>query len=313
MFDAWQQNRPYSVLQLFDNLHATIPRTRMQQMLDRFTAEGLIQCKVFGKSQIYFANQGDEAVPQDELDEMDERVEALKKELAEARAANKIIQSGMCFFTFFLRVHCFLHFRPYCFVCVASTVRRPLQKSMRSRPSRQTQTPTPKSCASRPKSPRSAKSSMSSARAVSRSTRPIWRRCITNTSSFWCASSCLSKLHASSFPFIFSSAHIDLSTISETVEAAQTCDHGLRGTGAGRLKEEAVAVYGARKSPLSALNHDSGIFIAPVSLLLASQNEQGIETDEEHKVNVAEFQTYFDTEIAPRLAKMPAPVIAKKK
>lgn len=45
----------------------------------------------------------------------------------------------------------------------------------------------------------------------------------------------------------------------------------------------------------------------------ASQNEQGIETDEEHKVNVAEFQTYFDTEIAPRLAKMPAPVMAKKK
>lgn len=97
MCDAWQQNRPYSVLQLFDNLHAAIPRTRMQQMLDKFTADGLIQCKVFGKSQIYFANQGDEAVPQDELDEMDERVEALKKELAEARAANKIIQSGMCF------------------------------------------------------------------------------------------------------------------------------------------------------------------------------------------------------------------------
>ncbi len=89
-----QQNRPYSVLQLFDNLHATIPRTRMQQMLDRFHADGLIQCKVFGKSQIYFANQVDAAVPQDELDEMDERVETLKKELAEARAANKIVQSG---------------------------------------------------------------------------------------------------------------------------------------------------------------------------------------------------------------------------
>jgi hypothetical protein len=37
-----------------------------------------------------------------------------------------------------------------------------------------------------------------------------------------------------------------------------------------------------------------------------SQEEHGLETDEEHKTDLQQFQSFYDAEIAPRAAKLAA-------
>jgi hypothetical protein len=108
------QNRPYSVIQLHDNLHGSIPRTRLQQLLDRFVADDTIKCKVFGKSQIYFAVQGDEPLPQDELDTMDEQIETMTATLNQKRAENKTLSAGSTIIYLFWYL-CFLNLKVFVF------------------------------------------------------------------------------------------------------------------------------------------------------------------------------------------------------
>jgi hypothetical protein len=61
------QNRPYSVIQLHDNLHGAIKKERLSVLVEKLTDTGAISCKEFGKSKIYYALQKEGEVPQDEL------------------------------------------------------------------------------------------------------------------------------------------------------------------------------------------------------------------------------------------------------
>ncbi|KDO33502.1 hypothetical protein SPRG_02310 [Saprolegnia parasitica CBS 223.65] len=52
-----QTNRPYSVLNVFENLHRRIGKTMLTKILDALVEKGEIKCKTYGKSQIYYYNQ----------------------------------------------------------------------------------------------------------------------------------------------------------------------------------------------------------------------------------------------------------------
>jgi hypothetical protein len=54
-----QQNRPYSAIQIFDNLHQRISKPVLQRVLDSLSSssDSVIKCKEYGKAKIYFLNQ----------------------------------------------------------------------------------------------------------------------------------------------------------------------------------------------------------------------------------------------------------------
>lgn len=52
-----QQNRPYNVQNVFDNLHGTVPKAQVQQLLDSLSATGRLFSKEYGKSRVYLSGQ----------------------------------------------------------------------------------------------------------------------------------------------------------------------------------------------------------------------------------------------------------------
>ena len=53
------QNRPYSVIQVHDNLHGRIPKQTVQRVLDILSngTDGQLKMKEYGKAKIYYLNQ----------------------------------------------------------------------------------------------------------------------------------------------------------------------------------------------------------------------------------------------------------------
>lgn len=90
-----EKNRPYSVINIGDELHGEFPKSAIQKAVDALTSEGKITCKLFGKStKIYFASQEGLPVASKEelqqldnhLDELRERETELKQKVEELRA-----------------------------------------------------------------------------------------------------------------------------------------------------------------------------------------------------------------------------------
>jgi len=80
-------NRPYSLLNVFDNLHGKHKKPDLQAAIDRLVAEGVLSMKEFGKSQVYWANQKLIKVDQQTLDTEKNRYTALKDEIGEGKRA----------------------------------------------------------------------------------------------------------------------------------------------------------------------------------------------------------------------------------
>ncbi|KAF0690112.1 Aste57867_18506 [Aphanomyces stellatus] len=86
-----QTNRPYSVLNVFENLHRRIGKTMLQKILDVLVDQGEICVKTYGKSQIYYYNQSKLPLPsgdllakvESQLQSVVEEVGGLEKELKE--------------------------------------------------------------------------------------------------------------------------------------------------------------------------------------------------------------------------------------
>ncbi|KAK8376660.1 hypothetical protein O3P69_009936 [Scylla paramamosain] len=79
-----QQNRPYSVNDVFMNLHKEVGKTAVQKALDQLTAEGSVREKTYGKQKVYVFSQ-DQFPPLDEsqLQEMDRKAAELSATLKE--------------------------------------------------------------------------------------------------------------------------------------------------------------------------------------------------------------------------------------
>ena len=91
-----QQNRPYSIQNVLDNMHGRIHRKICQQVLDELTDEKHLVCKEFGKAKIYLANQDNFAeTSTDQLAELDRQISDKKKVLDEAKDRLKILQAQL--------------------------------------------------------------------------------------------------------------------------------------------------------------------------------------------------------------------------
>lgn len=90
-----QQNRPYSALQIHDNLHKRIPKPTVERVLTTLSGEGggLI-CKEYGKAKIYFVDQStmNSTFTQDDLNDLQEGNDDLKKQLEEIKQQEKQTQ-----------------------------------------------------------------------------------------------------------------------------------------------------------------------------------------------------------------------------
>ena len=67
-----QQNRPYSIQNIMDNMHGRIPKKICENVLDKLVNQNHLNCKEFGKAKIYLANQDKfPTTSQSELDALD--------------------------------------------------------------------------------------------------------------------------------------------------------------------------------------------------------------------------------------------------
>ncbi|KAK4299658.1 hypothetical protein Pmani_028080 [Petrolisthes manimaculis] len=80
-----QQNRPYSINDIFMNLHKEIGKTALQKAMDLIVSEGSVREKVYGKQKVYVYNQEQfPALDQEELKKMDTQINDLTTSLHQA-------------------------------------------------------------------------------------------------------------------------------------------------------------------------------------------------------------------------------------
>lgn len=93
-----QQNRPYSALQVFDNLHKRIPKATLERVLGVLSGpgEGLLS-KEYGKARIYYPDQSTIASDHTaaQLEQMAEDNEDLRKTVAEGLAKEKEMRAKL--------------------------------------------------------------------------------------------------------------------------------------------------------------------------------------------------------------------------
>jgi 26S proteasome regulatory subunit (ATPase 3-interacting protein) len=61
------QNRPYSLINVFDNLHGTVKRAALGRVLDALAASGQLQSKVYGKAKVFWPDQAQYGEITDEM------------------------------------------------------------------------------------------------------------------------------------------------------------------------------------------------------------------------------------------------------
>lgn len=79
-----QQNRPYSAIQVFDNLHKRVPKGTVEKVLPLLSedAECLVRNKEYGKLRLFWSERANRTLPsEDELADLEDRTAALKEEI----------------------------------------------------------------------------------------------------------------------------------------------------------------------------------------------------------------------------------------
>lgn len=88
------QNRPFSALQVYENLHRTIKKAQVPRILDKLVEEGKLVMKAFKKNKIYHANQDQfPEVDSTEVARMDEEIDRLTAGLRQAEATAKHLEA----------------------------------------------------------------------------------------------------------------------------------------------------------------------------------------------------------------------------
>lgn len=84
-----QQNRPYTALVIYENLHHAIKKPTLMKLCEELVEEGDLQAKDFKKTRIYMLKQSDDdVVTPEELEEIQAKEARVKESLAEQRAQN---------------------------------------------------------------------------------------------------------------------------------------------------------------------------------------------------------------------------------
>jgi 26S proteasome regulatory subunit (ATPase 3-interacting protein) len=88
-----EQNRPYSILNIFDNLHAQFKKPELQEALDKLVKQKAITAKEFGKAVIYFVNQDDlKIASEEELKQIDDGIKQQREALSDLANKFKSLQ-----------------------------------------------------------------------------------------------------------------------------------------------------------------------------------------------------------------------------
>ena len=91
-----QQNRPYSIQNIMDNLHGRIPKKICENVLQKLTDQNHLTSKEFGKAKVYLANQDKfPATNNAELDNLDKQIADKKKSLDEQTSTLKELQAKL--------------------------------------------------------------------------------------------------------------------------------------------------------------------------------------------------------------------------
>jgi len=90
------QNRPYSIQNIFDNLQGKIKKPILQRLVDDLVLNNQLQAKDFGKSKIYLLNQSNfPEFDQEEANNLDTEINTYKETLNKLKDAKKSKQIEM--------------------------------------------------------------------------------------------------------------------------------------------------------------------------------------------------------------------------
>jgi hypothetical protein len=89
------QNRPYSLINICDNLHGSIKKAQLQKILDSLTEEGELLCKEY-QSKIYLISQKNfRQIDNKEMEELDIKLEKSTEELKDIKQTNNSLQTEL--------------------------------------------------------------------------------------------------------------------------------------------------------------------------------------------------------------------------
>eukprot|EP00914_Ancora_sagittata_P007733 GHVO01015109.1.p2 GENE.GHVO01015109.1~~GHVO01015109.1.p2 ORF type:complete len:216 (+),score=47.89 GHVO01015109.1:572-1219(+) len=86
-----QQNRPYSLQNIFDNLHGIVPKTQLQRILDDVAEKGILICKVYGKFKLYLIEQSRFAADPNTNTISDADLDVSRQSVKEQKKANELL------------------------------------------------------------------------------------------------------------------------------------------------------------------------------------------------------------------------------
>lgn len=85
-----EQNRPYSVQNVVDNLHNVYSKRQVTDEMDRLAVEGKFVCKEYGKQKVYLIDQSDcKELNKEEMEALDKMISASESELSDLEARLK--------------------------------------------------------------------------------------------------------------------------------------------------------------------------------------------------------------------------------
>jgi 26S proteasome regulatory subunit (ATPase 3-interacting protein) len=91
-----QQNRPYSVVDIFNNLHKEFGKTCVTRVVEHLSGEGKLVEKVYGKQKVYVVNQALIPTLSDaEMKSLEGEISQLQQELSQSESACKKLQDEL--------------------------------------------------------------------------------------------------------------------------------------------------------------------------------------------------------------------------
>ena len=93
-----QQNRPYSAIQVFDNLHKRVPKSTVEKVLTLLAddPDSLVRSKEYGKLRLFWSERANRSLPSEEqLSVLEDSTAALKVELARLQAEERGLRTEL--------------------------------------------------------------------------------------------------------------------------------------------------------------------------------------------------------------------------
>eukprot|EP01138_Halocafeteria_seosinensis_P005860 gb/GECG01005990.1/.p1 GENE.gb/GECG01005990.1/~~gb/GECG01005990.1/.p1 ORF type:complete len:373 (+),score=102.62 gb/GECG01005990.1/:1-1119(+) len=88
-----KQNRPYSVLNIFENLHGAVKKASLTRVLDKLADEGKIHAKTYGKSKVYYPDQAQYGeIQETDISSLQEEVKELTTKQNEVKNERKRLE-----------------------------------------------------------------------------------------------------------------------------------------------------------------------------------------------------------------------------